>query len=141
VENRESRFDKDTVLKALSENVKKADSLPLGPQRDTFEKLILRYTSLAEEMGATNFEIADANFSATDEKDRQELFDTYCQQLWTASDDFGSLEELKGWADDMIKIRDKYNLVDTLKIVKEYARSETEKNDLEKGLSHDISSN
>ena len=138
---RKSGFNKNMVLKTLSDNIRKADSLPVGIERDTFERLIGKYSALAEEMGATNFDITDVHFSATEEKDRQDLFDTYCQQLWTACDDFGSFEELRSWADDMIKIRDKYKLKDTLTTVKEYVQSDLSDDNFEPRLLTDINPN
>jgi hypothetical protein len=141
MEERKSGFDKNAVLKALSDNIKKAESLPEGEERDTYEVLVYRYSSLAEEMGATNFEIADVYFSATEEKDRQELFDTYSQQLWTACDDFGSFEDLRNWADDMIKVREKYKLKDTLTTVKEYVQSQLSDDNCEPGLLTDFNPN
>jgi hypothetical protein len=138
---RKSGFDKNAVLKALSDSVKKADSLPEGEERDAYDVLADRYFNLAEEMGATNFEITDAYFSATEQENRQGLFDTYCQQLWVSCDEFGSYEELRDWADDMIKIRDKYKLQDTLAIVKEYCQSGFLDDDSEVGLLGDFSQN
>ena len=49
------------------------------------------------------------------DKYRQSLMELYCERLRN-DDSFESLEELKEWAGEMLKIRNKYKLDDPLKI-------------------------
>lgn len=116
---RKSFFSKKDALRSLRINLVEAKFSTDRAGQSAFEVLADKNESLAREMGATDFEIADVYFSATPKEDRQNLLSTYCGRLWYNTQSFDSLEKLAEWTGDMKKIRDKYKLTDPLKPEKE----------------------
>ncbi|OGM08505.1 hypothetical protein A2Z67_02125 [Candidatus Woesebacteria bacterium RBG_13_36_22] len=116
---KKSGLSKNDILNALSLSIKRCESASNDDESGIYVDLMNKYTLLAKDMGATEFEITDAWFSGKREEDRQNLFEVYCEKLWHYNEDFESFEDLKKWTEVMIKIRDKYNLADPLKIENE----------------------
>lgn len=111
---RENKLSKENVLKTFSRSVKRAWRLLDGKDNNTFESLAEGFADLAKDLGATDFELADAYLAGVSVKNRQDLFEVYCEKIGQENQ-FTSLEDVRRWADDMVKIRDKYNLKDPLK--------------------------
>ena len=111
---RRTGLDKYAVLKALSTKIRSLETDPDSANSETDSGIADSYASLAKEMGATEFELADAYFSGIPEKEnRQDLLDVYCEKLWHDKS-FESFDELVDWSKDMIRLRNKYKLRDSL---------------------------
>jgi hypothetical protein len=116
---RKSFFSKRDALRSLRINLIKAEFSSDHISKSAFEILADKNESLAREVGATNFEIADVYFSAMPKELRQNLLSVYCKRPWYENGNFESLEEVISWAKDMKKIREKYKLKDPLKPMEE----------------------
>jgi hypothetical protein len=112
---RKSFFSKRDALRSLRINLVEAKFSTDRVSQSTFEVLADKNESLAREMGATDFEIADVYFSATPKETRQDLLSTYCGRLRYNPESFDSFEKLIEWGKDMKRIQVKYKLRDPLK--------------------------